>query len=87
MIINGGSRSNGAWFAGHLLNAVDNARVAVVEVRGVAAESVRGALQEMEAVASGTRCRNYFYHGNLNPREDEPLSAQQWAQAVDTPAW
>ena len=36
MIINGGSRRNGAFFARHLMRADDNERVTVAEMRGFA---------------------------------------------------
>lgn len=84
MIINGGSRSNGAFFAKHLTNGEQNERVTLCEMRGIAAETIPGALSEMEAVAMGTLCKNYFYHANINPRQDEELTAEQWAAAVDT---
>jgi hypothetical protein len=84
VIINGGSRSNGAFFARHLMRADQNERVSVEEIRGLAAQNVRDAFAEMEAVASGTRCKNYFYTANLNPREGEVLTPQQWEQAADT---
>jgi hypothetical protein len=84
VIINGGSRSNGAYFATHLMRADHNERVEVVEIRGLAAENVRDAFLEMKAVASGTKATRYFYHANLNTREDEKLTPEQWQQAVDT---
>ena len=83
MIINGSSRSNGRFFARHLMRADHNERVTVVEIRGLAAETIGEAFREMKAIASGTRCINYFYHANLNTREDEQLTAEQWAQAAD----
>lgn len=83
MIINGGSRSNRKWFAKHLTNGVMNERVTLCEVRDLTAATVAEAFQEMEAVASGTRCRNYFYHANLNPLEHEHLTGEQWTRAVD----
>jgi hypothetical protein len=84
MIINGGSRSNGGFFTRHLMRADENERVNVTEIRGLAAQDVRGAFREMKAVASGTKAKNYFYHANINPRESETLTAEQWNQAVDT---
>lgn len=84
MIINGGSRSNFRFFAKHLTRADENERVMVTEIRGLAADNVLDALREMDAVASGTRCKNHFYHANINPREGEELSPEQWEQAVDT---
>ena len=84
MIISGGSRSNWRFFSKHLLKAEDNERVSVTDMRGLLAEDVPEAFREMDAVASGTRCKNFFYHANINPREGETLSPEQWQQAVDT---
>jgi hypothetical protein len=84
VIIKGGSRKNGRFFARHLTNAKDNERVRVVEFRGFANEDVKSAFQSMETVARGTRCQNYFYHADLNPREGERLTDAQWESAVDT---
>src|SRR5580704_15779485 len=83
MIISGGSRSNWRFFSKHLTNEKDNERVNMVEIRGVSGDSVLEALREMDAVASGTRCKNFMYHADLNPRADEQLSEEQWGQAVD----
>jgi hypothetical protein len=84
VIIKGGSRKNGRFFAKHLTSTKDNERVHVVEFRGFAKEDVQSAFQSMEAVARGTRCQNYFYHADLNPREGEQLTEEQWTAAVDT---
>lgn len=83
MIINGGSRCNGAFFARHLTNPMTNENVNIAEIRGLAARNIRQAFFEMKAVASGTRCKNFFYHANLNPREHEKLNADQWEKAVN----
>jgi hypothetical protein len=84
MIISGGSRANWRFFSKHLMNGKDNERVKTIEFRGVGADNVLDAFREMDAVASGTRCRNFFYHADINPREDEHLTPEQWDKAVDT---
>jgi len=84
MIISGGSRRSGAFFAKHLMRADENELVAVTEIRGLASDNIRDAFREMEALASGTRARNYFYHVNLNPRAHEHLTPEQWEHAIDT---
>ena len=83
MIINGGSRSNGAFFAKHLTNGEQNERVTLCEMRNLAAENIPDAFREMAAIAMGTLCKNYFYHANINPRDHEELTAEQWLMAVD----
>lgn len=83
MIINGGSRSNWRFFSKHLTKAEENERVVVTEIRGLAAEDVTEAFREMDALASGTRTKNFFYHANINPRDDETLTPEQWERAID----
>jgi len=60
-----------------------NERAEVREVTGVAAEDLRGALLEMEAVASGTRTTKPFYHASINTRADERLTEAQRSEAID----
>ena len=84
MIIKGGSRCNRRFFAKHLLNGKDNERVRVVGFRGCANETIDAALRDMEIAAKGTRCKNFFYHADMNPREDEELTQEEWDKAVDT---
>jgi len=84
MIINGGSRSNSVFFAKHLTNGETNERVTLCEMRNLAATTISDAFREMETVASGTLCKNYFYHANINPTENEQLTHEQWSLAVDT---
>lgn len=83
MIIKGGARSSGGFFAYHLMKTEENERVEVKEMRGLLAETVPEAFQEMRMVAAGTRAENYFYHASINPREDEHLTPEQWEFAVD----
>lgn len=84
MIVKGGSRRAGGFFAKHLMNAEDNERVEVKELRGFVSEDVKGAFQEIDIIAAGTRVQNPFYHASLNPRADEHLTPEQWDIAVDT---
>lgn len=83
MIIKGGSRKSGQFFAKHLMKAEDNERVEITEMRGLYADNLTEAFREMRLVAAGTRAENFFYHASLNPREDEHLTPEQWDFAVD----
>jgi len=83
MIINGGSRCNARFFSKHLTNGEENERVKLCDIRHLAAENVADALHEMEVVALGTLCKNFFYHANINPLENEQLTSEQWEKAVD----
>jgi hypothetical protein len=83
MIIKGGSRKSGAFFASHLMKTEDNERVSIAEMKGLYADDLPEAFREMRLIAAGTRAENYFYHVSINPREDERLSPEQWEFAVD----
>ncbi len=83
MIIKGGSRKSGAFFAKHLMKTEDNERVSIAEMKGLYAEDLPEAFRELKALAKGTRAENYFYHASMNPREDERLTDEQWEFAVD----
>lgn len=68
MIPFGSQRALGQDLATHLLNAHDNERLEVAQVRGAVARDLHGAFAEWEAVAHGlTRCRNYLYSLSVNP--------------------
>ena len=84
MIIKGGSRKSGRFFASHLMKTDENERVAIIEMRGLYADDLPEAFREMRLLASGTRCSNNFYHASINPHENEYLSSEQWEMAVDT---
>ena len=55
-----------------------------MELRGVAAKDLRGALQEMEeAAAACPNCRKPLYHASINTRAGERLNDTQRMQAID----
>jgi uncharacterized protein YhaN len=84
VVIKGNARGGAGGLAKHLLRADTNERVNVTELRGVAARDLTSALEEMEAVGSGTRCRKSLYHASINTRADEHLTPAQKAHAIDT---
>ncbi len=84
MIIKGKSVGGGDRLATHLTRADTNERVLVKELRGVAAEDLRGALLEIEAVSAGTRTTKPFYHASINTEAHERLTDEQRAHAIDT---
>lgn len=84
IIIEGGSRSAGSWWARHLQNTEQNERAELVEVQGLSAEAVPELFEEMRGLAQGTKCKNYFYQASINPRADEHLTPAQWREAVAT---
>lgn len=83
MIIKGGSRRAGGFFGKHLMNAEDNERVAVTEIRGFTSETVPDIFREISVIAAGTQARNPFYHVSISPRAEEHLTEEQWQTSVD----
>ncbi len=83
MIVKGGSRKSGSFFATHLMKTEENERVSITEMKGLYAEDLPEAFRELRALAAGTRAENYFYHASINPREDERLTPEQWEFAVN----
>ena len=67
MIPKGNQRSGGQQLATHLLNAYDNDRVEVAEVRGAIAQDLHGAFAEWYAEAKATNCVKYLYSLSVNP--------------------
>ena len=83
MIINGGPRAGGRGLARHLARTDTNEAVQVLDVHGTAANDLDGAFREMEAVASGTRCKKPLYHANIDPPPGVMLTPDQWRRSVD----
>lgn len=83
MIIKGKSRGNGAQLGAYLVAPGENEQVRVVEIRGVAAPDVPGAVYEMDALSLGTGMTKSLYHAQLNTRAEERLTEVQRTYAID----
>lgn len=82
MILKASQRSGGKQLGLHLLNAEQNEHVEVAEVRGFMSESVVGAFKEAQALASGTRCKQYLFSVSLNPPEIENVRPEVFEGAI-----
>ena len=83
MIIKGNPAGNVGFWGKHLGRDDTNERAEVMEIRGLLSEDLPGALKEMAAIAAQSRSGgNFMYQANINP--DQPLTAEQWREAVDT---
>lgn len=82
MILNGSQRAGGLKLAAHLSNLIDNDHVDLHELRGFSAETLRGALQEAEAVAKGTACKQYLFSLSLSPPETERVGTGAFEAAI-----
>ena len=85
MVIKGGSVAGAARFAAHLERTDTNEiRNEVIEMRDVAATDLRGALLEMEAVASACpNCKKPLYQASINTQAKERMTDEQRMQSVD----
>lgn len=82
MILNGNQRGGGLKLAAHLMNMVENDHVEVHELRGFCSETLRGALQEADAIAKGTQCKQYLFSLSLSPPETERVPIAEFESAV-----
>lgn len=83
MILKGSQRAGGAQLAAHLMNARDNEHVRVGDVRGFVSGDLHGAFKEAQAVASGTRCKQYLFSLSLNPPKGAEVSEVDFERAAD----
>lgn len=83
MILKGSQRGGGGNLAVHLMRMDDNEHVTLHEVRGFAADNLRGAFKEAEAVSLGTRCKQYLFSLSLNPPEAAKVGVDDFRSAIE----
>ncbi|MFY0599306.1 MAG: relaxase/mobilization nuclease domain-containing protein [Cyclobacteriaceae bacterium] len=85
MIINGQAVKGATRLANHLMKQ-ENEHVEVLEVLGTANENLYEALRDMEAVGAMTQSQTgkVLYHANIDPRQKETLTKEQYIKASDT---
>lgn len=83
MIIKGSSRSSARNLARHLLRADTNETVRQIDTRGTVSSDLSGALDEMAAVAAGSRTSRFLYHASINVERGAALSDEQWQTVAD----
>jgi hypothetical protein len=81
----GSQRALGQDLATHLLNAQDNERLEVAQVRGAVARDLHGAFAEWEAQAHNlTRATNYLYSLSINPDQRQGrLTREQYFDYIE----
>ncbi len=82
MILNGNQRGGGLKLAAHLSNVIENDHVELHELRGFSSETLRGALQEADAIAKGTQCKQNLFSLSLNPPETENVPIAEFEAAI-----
>ncbi|MEW5421952.1 relaxase [Amorphus sp. 3PC139-8] len=83
MLFVASERGGAKQLAVHLLNETDNEHVAVHEVRGFVSEDVTSAFKEAQAVAQGTRCRNFLFSVSLNPPADKDVPISVFEETIE----
>lgn len=83
MILNGNQRAGGLKLAAHLTNTKDNDHVEIHELRGFSADDLRGAFQEVEAIAKGTKCQQFLFSLSINPPEMEDVNIADIEAAIE----
>ncbi|GAB5470466.1 MAG: hypothetical protein Kilf2KO_34960 [Rhodospirillales bacterium] len=82
MILKGSQRGGALQLARHLQRTDENDHVEVHELRGFSATTLSGALQEIVAIAKGTRCQQMLFSLSLNPPETADVSIDQFEAAI-----
>lgn len=82
MILHGNARGGGRELAIHLMRTDENEHVQVHDVEGFMADDVRGAFQEIEALAKGTRCQKPLFSLSLSPPKDANACANDFEKAI-----
>jgi hypothetical protein len=83
MILVASQRGGPGQLAAHLLNARDNDHVTVEDLRGFVADDLHGAFAEVDAIAKGTRCRQFLFSLSLNPPKDASIALDDILTAVE----
>lgn len=83
MILKGSQRGGGQDLAAHLMRVDENEHVLVHDLRGFASDNLKDAFKEAEAVARGTRCKQYLFSLSLNPPEDSRVSVAEFETTLD----
>lgn len=83
MILKASQRGGANALALHLLNAEDNEHIDVHAITGFMATDVQGALQEIEAIARATKCKQPLFSLSLSPPKDAVVPNQDFEDAVE----
>lgn len=82
MILVASQRGGAKQLGLHLLRTDENEHVEVHEISGFVSEGVVEALKEAQAVAKGTRCKQYLFSVSLNPPETERVDIDVFQNAL-----
>ncbi|MBD3805345.1 MAG: relaxase/mobilization nuclease domain-containing protein, partial [Thioclava sp.] len=83
MILKAKERGGGAQLARYLLSMRENDHVELHEVRGFVSDDLLDAFRELDAIAAGTRCKNYMFSASLNPPGGADPTVEDFGKAAD----
>lgn len=83
MILKAKERGDAPQLARYLLSMHDNEHVELHDVRGFVSDDLRGAFSEADAIAKGTRCKNYLFSMSLNPPANEKVRTEDFELAIE----
>jgi hypothetical protein len=84
VIPKGNQRGGGQQLATHLLNAFDNERIELADMRGAVAPDLHGAFAEWQAQSKPTQCRKYLYSMSVNPdHRQREFSREDYLEFID----
>lgn len=84
MIARGQIHSSGPKLAAYLTTGKEGERAELVELRGVAAEDIRGAFADLQNIAAAlTQAEKPFFHAHIRLPDDERLTREQWLLVAD----
>lgn len=82
MILKAKERGDAPQLARYLLSTRDNEHVELHDVRGFVSDDLRGAFSEADAIAGGTRCKNYLFSMSLNPPAGQKVRTEDFESAI-----
>lgn len=83
MILKASKRCGASALALHLLNEEDNDHIDLHELRGFSADDLEGAFQEIQAAATGTRCKKFMFSLSLSPPEGESVPIHIFENTIE----
>src|SRR5262245_59141204 len=83
MIIKAKERGDGRQLGHYLLRTDTNEHVEVHSLRGYSSDHLPTALQEIDAVAKGTRAKNCLFSLSLNPPPGERVPVEKFESAIE----
>lgn len=83
MILKAKERGDAGQLARYLLATRDNEHVELHEVSGFMSDDLIGAFHEADAIARGTRCKNYLFSLSLNPPVGAYVETEVFEKTAD----